>query len=83
MNAYLREQADQITLPTLILQGTADATIVPSGAQSLYDKIKSEKKQLIFYEGFYHEPFNEIGRERVIVDVVSFIEKLLVLRTAI
>ncbi|MEK7702653.1 MAG: lysophospholipase [Nitrospirota bacterium] len=83
MNEHLREQADRITLPTLILQGTADATIVPSGAQSLYDKIKSEKKQLIFYEGFYHEPFNEIGRERVIVDVVSFIEKLLVLRTAI
>ncbi|MEK7286299.1 MAG: lysophospholipase [Nitrospirota bacterium] len=77
MNRYLQDYADRITLPTLILQGTADTIVVPAGAERLYDRILSERKKLIFYDGFYHEPFNEIGRERVIADIVSFIRMLL------
>lgn len=73
MNRYLHDHANQIILPTLILQGTEDKTVFPKGAQRLYDKIGSEKKRLIFYDGFYHEPFNEIGRERVLSDLLNWI----------
>ncbi len=77
MNDMVKRRANQISLPVLILQGTADTIVVPKGAQALYDKMQSEKKQLIFYDGFYHEPFNEIGRERVVADVVGWLNDLL------
>jgi alpha-beta hydrolase superfamily lysophospholipase len=73
MNRYLHEYADRIHIPTLILQGTDDPIVLPSGAQALYEKITAKEKRIVFYEGFYHEPFNEIGRERVVNDAISFI----------
>ncbi|MBI3358384.1 MAG: lysophospholipase [Nitrospirae bacterium] len=77
MNDMVKRRADQIALPVLILQGTGDTIVVPEGAQRLYDKIKSEKKRLIFYDRFYHEPFNEMGRERVVADLFSWLNDLL------
>jgi alpha-beta hydrolase superfamily lysophospholipase len=77
MNDMVKRRAEQISLPTLILQGTQDTIVLPQGAQALYDKMQSKKKRLIFYEGFYHEPFNEIGRERVVADVVGWLNDLL------
>jgi len=77
MNRYLHNHADQIRLPTLILQGTDDTTVFPEGAQRLHDAIQSEKKHLIFYDRFYHEPFNEIGRERVLSDMIGWLNTLI------
>jgi alpha-beta hydrolase superfamily lysophospholipase len=77
MNGYLRCEAHRITVPTLILQGTADTTVVPEGARRLHQKISAENKQIIFYDQFYHEPFNEIGRDRVISNMVGWIDDLL------
>ncbi len=75
MNGYLRQHADRITLPTLILQGTGDTTVVPEGARTLYNQISSKEKHLIFYDGFYHECFNEIERERVVSDMVGWLKE--------
>jgi lysophospholipase len=77
MNARVQRRTHEISVPTLILQGTSDTIVNPQGAQTLYDKMQSENKRLIFYEGFYHEPFNEIGRERVVADVVDWLNHLL------
>ncbi len=77
MNGYLKQHAHQITRPTLILQGTDDMIVFPEGAKTLYGKIRSKNKRLIAYNGFYHEPFNEIGRERVIADVVGWTNELI------
>jgi alpha-beta hydrolase superfamily lysophospholipase len=75
MNEQLRQHADWITLPTLILQGTDDTTVVPEGASTLYNQIGSKEKRLIFYDGFYHECFNEIGRERVVSDMIGWLNE--------
>jgi len=77
MNELVKRQADQISLPVLILQGTEDTIVFPKGAQALYDKVQSDTKRLIFYDRFYHEPFNEIGREKVIADVICWLNDLL------
>lgn len=77
MNRYLHDHADQIKLPTLILQGTGDTIVFPEGAQRLHDAIGSKKKRLIFYDKFYHEPFNEIGRERVLSDMLGWLNPLI------
>lgn len=67
-------EANRITLPILILQGSADRLVDPSGAQMLYEKVASADKKLIVYEGFYHEVFNEPEHDRVLSDVEQWLE---------
>jgi len=73
MNRYLHQYAGKIVTPTLILQGRQDGIVRPKGAQALFDRLQISQKRLIWYEGLYHEIFNEIGRERVIADLVHWL----------
>ena len=68
--------ASQITLPLLIVQGGADATIDPAGAQLLYDTVGSSDKTIKVYEGYYHEIFNEpkARRDKVFQDIQDWLE---------
>ncbi len=67
-------EAGKITLPILIVQGSADRLVDPAGARMLYDTAGSVDKEIRIYEGFYHEVFNEPERERVLCDVERWIE---------
>jgi len=58
-----------IKLPILIMYGTADKLSDPEGSNMLYQLAGSEDKTLKQYEGFYHEIFNEPGREQVFADM--------------
>jgi len=51
-------EAGKITLPVMILQGSADR-LVPGDARFLYDAVSSADKTLKIYEGLYHEAHNE------------------------
>lgn len=66
-------EAATITLPILLLQGSADKLVDPAGAQMLYDAVSSTDKTLKVYEGFYHEVFNEQERGRVLSDVEAWL----------
>jgi acylglycerol lipase len=57
-------RADQITIPFLILAGTADPLIDPAGSRLLHEKSPSIS-QLQMLEGRYHEPFNDVGSDEV------------------
>ncbi len=74
MNQHFRKNVEQIILPTLILQGGADEIVRPEGAQDLYDRLTHPQKKLITYKGYYHEVFNEIGREKVVSDLVAWLD---------
>jgi len=67
-------EAGKITLPFITLQGTADRLVDPGGAQMLYDKASSKDKVLKFYEGFFHEVFNEPERAIVLKDVETWLK---------
>lgn len=62
-----------ITIPTLILYGTADALCPPSGSVMLAERIGSSDLTVKAYEGLYHEVLNEPERERVIADLVAWL----------
>jgi acylglycerol lipase len=70
--------AGGITLPILILQGTADKLVAPEGAQLLYDAVRSQDKTLAIYEGFYHEVFNEPDHNQVLTDMQGWLDAHLV-----
>lgn len=50
----VRRLLPRITCPTLIFQGLRDRSVVPRGAQIIYDTIASERKELVWLENSGH-----------------------------
>ena len=71
---YVTAEVDRISLPFIVVQGTADKLAEPAGAQMLYDRARSTDKTIKLYEGLYHEVFNEPERARVLKDVETWLE---------
>jgi acylglycerol lipase len=69
----LRREFPLITLPVLILHGTADKVTRPSGSQLFYDTAGSTDKTLKLYEGHAHDLLNDLDRERVMEDITAWI----------
>jgi alpha-beta hydrolase superfamily lysophospholipase len=69
----MEQEFGTITLPLLILHGTADKATRPDGSQEFFDHAGSVDKQLIFYEDYYHDLLNDLGRERVMGDIIGWI----------
>lgn len=67
------DRANEIRLPVLMMQGLADAVVVPSATQEFFAKVGSEDKSLRLYEGYYHELHNDLGRERPIGAVLDWL----------
>jgi acylglycerol lipase len=62
-----------IILPLLIIHGTADRAAKTSGSQLFYEKAGSADKTLKLYEGYYHDPLNDLGKEQVLADISGWI----------
>ncbi len=69
----LRAEFPQITLPLLILHGTADKVAEPSGSRHFYDEAGSTDKTLELYEGHVHDLLHDNGKEAVMADVTRWI----------
>jgi alpha-beta hydrolase superfamily lysophospholipase len=70
----LPETVKQITVPTLLMYGTADRLCPPRGAMMLADRIGSEDLTSKAYENLYHEILNEPERDLVLDEVVSWLD---------
>lgn len=66
-------QAEKITLPLIIVQGSKDKIVDPQGSQMLYNKAGSTDKTLKVYEGLYHEIHNEPERSIMFKDVEDWL----------
>lgn len=69
----LEREFPLITLPVLILHGTADKVTRPGGSQLFYDTAGSMDKTLKLYEGHAHDLLNDIDKEKVMADIVTWI----------
>jgi len=67
-------QAAKITLPIMIVQGSADRLVDPAGARMLYGAVSSVDKEIRIYDGLYHEVFNEPEHEKVLRDIEIWLE---------
>ncbi|MBO9518270.1 MAG: lysophospholipase [Porphyrobacter sp.] len=68
------KEFDKITLPVLIMHGTADKATRPDGSQEFFDHAGSADKQLILYQDYYHDLLNDLGRERVMADIIGWLD---------
>ena len=73
----LKRDFPLFTLPLLIIHGTKDTVTRPEGSQEFYDRASSPDKTLKLYEGYFHDPLNDIGKEAVMADIRAWIEKRL------
>jgi acylglycerol lipase len=62
-----------ITLPTLILYGTADRLCPPSGSVMLGERIGAADKTVKAYEGLFHEILNEPERDEVLDEICGWL----------
>jgi acylglycerol lipase len=70
----LKREFPLITLPLLILHGTADKVTRPSGSQLFFDTAGSADKTLKLYEGHVHDLLNDLDRERVMADITAWLD---------
>ncbi|HET9157793.1 MAG TPA: alpha/beta hydrolase, partial [Myxococcaceae bacterium] len=70
----LKKSFGQFTLPLLIVHGTADKVTKPSGSKEFYEKAGSVDKTLKLYEGYFHDPLADVGKEKVMGDIQSWID---------
>jgi alpha-beta hydrolase superfamily lysophospholipase len=69
----LRKEFGNITLPVFILHGTKDKATRPEGSQFFYDHAGSKDKTLKFYQDYFHDLLNDIGKEKVMADIQAWI----------
>ena len=69
----LKREFPSMTLPVLILHGTADQATKPSGSQRFYDTVGSEDKTLKLYDGHFHDLLNDLDKEIVMADIKNWI----------
>jgi alpha-beta hydrolase superfamily lysophospholipase len=65
--------AATITVPTLIMYGTADRLCPPRGSVMLGERIGSADKTLTPYEGLYHEILNEPEQDQVLDEISTWL----------
>jgi alpha-beta hydrolase superfamily lysophospholipase len=64
-----------ITLPVLIMHGSADKVTNPAGSQMFYDRAGSRDKTLKIYDDHVHDLFSDYGKETVIADVRGWLDE--------
>lgn len=66
-------RAHEIDLPLLMLLGDADSIADHRGGVEVFERIASSDKALEVYPGFYHEVFNDTGREVPISRLIEWL----------
>jgi acylglycerol lipase len=66
-------EVGQITVPTLIMYGTADGLCPPAGSVMLDELIGASDKTLKAYEGLHHEILNEPEQDQVMDDLCAWL----------
>ena len=70
----MTREFSRITLPVLIMHGTADKATMPEGSKFFHAQAGSSDKTLKLYDGHYHDMLNDYGKEGVMADIVAWID---------
>ena len=65
----------RITLPVFLPQSGDDLILVPEKNKEFFDTIASADKTWKLYDDLYHEPFEELGGEQMLQDILAWLEE--------
>ncbi|MEU1209976.1 lysophospholipase [Nocardia sp. NPDC005825] len=71
---YVKAHLDRLTAPLLVQHGSADGLASPTGTDKVELGAAAEDKTVIRYDGLYHEIYNEPEQDKVLTDVVNWLE---------
>jgi alpha-beta hydrolase superfamily lysophospholipase len=71
------ESMEEITLPLLVMHGTADRLTDHRGSEEFYRRASSTDKTFRLYEGFYHELLNDPEADRVLSELLDWLDERL------
>jgi alpha-beta hydrolase superfamily lysophospholipase len=74
VQADIMERASEYRLPSLFLHGGGDRIALATGTRAFFDKIPIEDKAIAVHEGYYHEWFNDLGRETYFAELEAWLE---------
>jgi alpha-beta hydrolase superfamily lysophospholipase len=66
-------RAGEFEAPLLVLAAGADTIADPAASRLFVDTARARDKKLVMYDGFRHEIFNEVERERPIAETVDWL----------
>jgi acylglycerol lipase len=69
----VQDRAAEFTLPLLLVYGTDDLLVPPSGSLDFFDRAGMSDRTMLRYEGSRHQPFADLDRDRVNSDIVDWI----------
>jgi len=72
---WVQAHAADVQVPCLIVHGGADRLVPPEGSRIFFEKMTLADKTRYEYEGYYHEVYNDVGKERVLADVEAWLER--------
>ena len=70
----LKREFSLITLPVLILHGTADKVTNPNGSRLFFETAGSADKTLKLYDGHVHDLLNDLDKQVVMADIVGWLD---------
>ncbi|MDD5546165.1 MAG: lysophospholipase [Candidatus Omnitrophica bacterium] len=73
--AYALENAASVKVPLLLLQGTGDKVVDPSGTKEFFRKMTFADKEIKLYDGLYHELLRETERQEITDYILGWIAK--------
>jgi len=70
----MRVEFPTVTLPVLIMHGTADKATVCHGSEFFFETAGSADKTLKLYKDHYHDLLADLGKEEVMGDIKAWLE---------
>jgi alpha-beta hydrolase superfamily lysophospholipase len=64
-----------LPVPLCFLLPMQEKVVCPKTTLKYFHALKQDDKELKTYPDFYHESFNEIGKEKVFEDICAWIQK--------
>jgi alpha-beta hydrolase superfamily lysophospholipase len=72
--ARVHQGAADLSLPLLILHGSADRMVPPDGSREFFAKVRHPDRTLLEYPGAYHSLFADLGHEQVLGDLERWVD---------
>jgi len=69
--------ARRLQVPTLLLHGEADRMVDPDGTRAFAAAAPKGMTKLVTFPGSYHEVFNDLGRDDVVRELVTWLDVML------
>lgn len=71
----VKNNISKINVPVIVMHGEKDGIVVKETGEWTFDNLNVNDKTLKMYPGLYHEIFNEVSKDEVINDLVSWMNK--------